>query len=71
MHPSISADRSRGTLAAWGEAKPTMFIGSSVEGKRFAETIQLALEYEVHSTVWHQGVLPFRWHAGVAGYGDR
>ena len=39
-----------------GEAKPTMFIGSSVEGKRIAETIQLALEYEVHSTVWHQGV---------------
>jgi hypothetical protein len=39
-----------------GESKPTMFIGSSVEGKRIAETIQLALEYDVHSTVWHQGV---------------
>jgi predicted nucleotide-binding protein len=39
-----------------GDNKPTMFIGSSVEGKRIAETIQLALEYEVHSTVWHQGV---------------
>jgi hypothetical protein len=37
-------------------AKPTMFIGSSVEGKRIAETIQIALEYEVHTTVWHQGV---------------
>jgi len=36
--------------------KPSMFIGSSVEGKRIAETIQLALEYEVHSTIWHQGV---------------
>ena len=33
-----------------------MFIGSSFEGKRIAETIQMALEYEVHSTVWHQGV---------------
>lgn len=39
-----------------GDPKPTMFIGSSVEGKRIAETIQLLLEYEVHSTVWHQGV---------------
>jgi len=39
-----------------GATKPAMFIGSSVEGKRIAETIQLALEYEVHSTVWHQGV---------------
>jgi predicted nucleotide-binding protein len=39
-----------------GVTKPAMFIGSSVEGKRVAETIQLALEYEVHSTVWHQGV---------------
>jgi hypothetical protein len=37
-------------------AKPSMFIGSSVEGKRIAETIQVALEYEVHTTVWHQGV---------------
>lgn len=33
-----------------------MFIGSSVEGKRIAESIQLALEYEVHSTIWYQGV---------------
>jgi hypothetical protein len=33
-----------------------MFIGSSFEGKRVAETIQMALEYEVHSTVWQQGV---------------
>lgn len=36
--------------------KPAMFIGSSVEGKRIAETIQVALEYEVDTTVWHQGV---------------
>jgi hypothetical protein len=36
--------------------KPAMFIGSSVEGKRIAETIQVALEYDVDTTVWHQGV---------------
>lgn len=39
-----------------GASKPAMFIGSSVEGKRIAETIQVALEYDVHTTVWHQGV---------------
>jgi hypothetical protein len=37
-------------------AKPTMFIGSSTEGKDIAETIQVLLEHEVTSTVWHQGV---------------
>jgi hypothetical protein len=37
-------------------AKPTMFIGSSVEGKGIAETIQVLLDYDVASTVWHQGV---------------
>ena len=36
--------------------KPAMFIGSSVEGKRIAESIQVALEYDVDTTVWHQGV---------------
>jgi predicted nucleotide-binding protein len=40
----------------WRASKPTMFIGSSVEGKRVAEQIQESLEYEVDSTVWHQGV---------------
>jgi hypothetical protein len=33
-----------------------MFIGSSFEGKLVAETIQEDLDYEVTSTVWHQGV---------------
>jgi predicted nucleotide-binding protein with TIR-like domain len=37
-------------------AKPTMFIGSSVEGKTIAETIQVLLDYDVASTIWHQGV---------------
>ncbi len=37
-------------------AKPTMFIGSSTEGKDIAETIQVVLEDEVASTVWNQGV---------------
>ncbi len=33
-----------------------MFIESSFEGKLVAETIQEVLDYEVTSTVWHQGV---------------
>jgi parallel beta-helix repeat protein len=36
--------------------KPRMFIGSSVEGKDIAEYIQLGLEYDVETTIWHQGV---------------
>ena len=39
-----------------GAAKPSMFIGSSVEGKHIADMIQEDLDYEVDSTVWHQGV---------------
>jgi hypothetical protein len=39
-----------------GERKPSMFIGSSSEGKRIAETIQLVLDDEIHCTVWNQGV---------------
>src|SRR5262249_49358609 len=38
-----------------GVRKPSMFIGSSVEGKRIAETIQMVLDYEVQCTVWTQG----------------
>jgi predicted nucleotide-binding protein len=33
-----------------------MFIGSSVEGRRIAEALQLNLEYDLDCTVWHQGV---------------
>lgn len=36
--------------------KPRMFIGSSVEGKDIAEHIQLGLEYDVETTIWHQGI---------------
>jgi len=36
--------------------KPRMFIGSSVEGKEIAEHIQLGLEYDVETTIWHQGI---------------
>lgn len=33
-----------------------MFIGSSVEGKEIAESIQVNLDYDVYSTLWSQGV---------------
>jgi len=33
-----------------------MFIGSSVEGKDIAEHIQLGLDHDVETTIWHQGV---------------
>lgn len=36
--------------------KPRIFIGSSVEGKAIAESIQLGLHYEAECTVWWQGV---------------
>lgn len=36
--------------------RPRMFIGSSVEGKSIAETIQLGLKYELETTLWTQGV---------------
>jgi parallel beta-helix repeat protein len=36
--------------------KPRMFIGSSVEGKEIAEYLQLGLEYDVETTIWHQGI---------------
>jgi predicted nucleotide-binding protein with TIR-like domain len=39
-----------------GERKPSMFIGSSSEGKRIAETVQLVLDEEIDCTVWNQGV---------------
>lgn len=37
-------------------SKPRIFIGSSVEGLKIAEFIQLGLEYYAECTVWHQGV---------------
>jgi len=36
--------------------RPRLFIGSSSEGKAFAEAIQLNMEGEIESTVWSQGV---------------
>lgn len=36
--------------------KPRLFIGSSVEGKRIAEEIQVAMEYEVETVLWTQEV---------------
>jgi predicted nucleotide-binding protein len=37
-------------------ARQSMFIGSSVEGRRIAEALQLNLDYDLDCTVWHQGV---------------
>jgi hypothetical protein len=36
--------------------KPRLFIGSSVEGKEIADTLQVLLDYDAEVTVWHQGV---------------
>ncbi len=36
--------------------KPRLFIGSSMEGKNIADTLQLGLDRDVEVTVWHQGV---------------
>ncbi|MGC0239609.1 nucleotide-binding protein [Arthrobacter sp. SD76] len=38
------------------DAKPRIFIGSSVEGLPIAETIQAGLDYVAECTVWNQGV---------------
>ena len=37
-------------------AKPRTFIGSSAEGLRIAELIQLGLHHDVEATLWSQGV---------------
>jgi predicted nucleotide-binding protein len=44
------------TPAVTPPQKPRVFIGSSVEEKEIAETIQLILDYDADCTVWHQGV---------------
>jgi predicted nucleotide-binding protein len=41
---------------SYAGAKPRLFIGSSVEGKRIAESIQTALEHDVESVLWTQEV---------------
>lgn len=36
--------------------KPRLFIGSSAEGLQVAEAIQQGLDFNVETTIWHQGV---------------
>ncbi|RAZ66957.1 nucleotide-binding protein [Planococcus maitriensis] len=36
--------------------KPSVFIGSSVEGLQIANSIQLNLQHNYYSTVWTQGI---------------
>lgn len=39
-----------------GSGQPTVFIGSSSEGKRIAEAIQLNFDNDLAATVWSQGL---------------
>jgi predicted nucleotide-binding protein len=36
--------------------KPTLFIGSSVEGLEVAQKLQMLLDYDCYSTIWDQGI---------------
>jgi predicted nucleotide-binding protein len=41
---------------AQADSPPRLFIGSSTEGLRVAEYLQLALEEHCEATIWNQGI---------------
>lgn len=45
-----------GAVTPYSRQRPSVFIGSSVEGLPIAEALQLALQYDADATVWNQGL---------------
>jgi len=54
--PALLAASATTDSAPSKPGRPTMFIGSSVEGLPVAEQIQLGLDHNVECTMWSQGV---------------
>lgn len=56
-HPEVLSDESF-PIDNSAISKPTVFIGSSVEGLAIAEAIQLGLDIVAECTIWNQSVFP-------------